>query len=343
VQYNDCGRSRRISTRIRHNGRSTPPPMAKAILAKYELSSAGIAHGLKGVAAMVPIDDAANRYLEYLRLRLEGKKVSERSYANALHRVPILAGRLKASHIRFIQDGHKMNCMKFMLTLRKDYSASTCVHFAHLLSAIWNLYIKAEHDSVDMRNWWHHRDVLPTIEKVERAVIGNEDWAIIESELAKAEPAVRFVCTVGHFTGARLMACADILVNDFDHQQHTLILPESKRTRVTVGCCDQLANFLLDWPTRESRFIDSIASNMLSARVSDFFSRLRRAYPGRFVGISHHSFRRSFITRAYALGIPKAHSMELVGHKQAQTHDLYKQKVDGVLVVAAQQIADSWR
>ena len=134
IQWNDCGRVRRLSTRIRHNGLKTPPPMARAILAKYELSSAGIAHGLKEKAAMVPVDDAVSRYLEHLRLRLEGKKISPRSYQNAQHRVPILAEKLKASHIRYIQDGHKMNCYKFMLALRKTYSASTCVHFALLVS-----------------------------------------------------------------------------------------------------------------------------------------------------------------------------------------------------------------
>jgi integrase len=342
VQWNDAGRKKRVTTKIRHHGLKHFPAMAKAILGKYQMTEAGIRHGLKNTAAAVPIEDAVERYLATLNGKLERKKITARSLANANHRVPILAEKLKECGIRYIQDGHKANCAKFMSTLSRHYKPSTCLHFAHLLSAIWNLYIKDELNPIEMRNWWHHRDVVPEQERQSRAVISNEDWLVIEKELQAADPTVRFVCMVGHFTGARLMACADILVNDFDHNKHTLTLPESKRNRVTVGCCDQLAGFLLDWPTQETRFIEPVAPNVMSARVSDFFARLRAKHPGRFAGISHHSFRRTFITRAFELGIPKAHSMELVGHKQVATHDLYKQKVDGVLVAAAQQIADSW-
>ena len=342
VQYTDCGRLKRVSTRIKHNGLKTYPKMALAILAKFQLGEAGVKHGMKEQSAMVPVDDAVARYMAHLEGKLSRGKIVERSLNNARHRVPILAEKLKNAGIRFIQDSHKANCARFMSILSGEYEDSTCIHFAHILSAMWNLYLKDDVNPIEMRNWWHHKDVIPELKRKERAIISNEDWAIIEEELKTADPKVRFVCTVGHYTGARLMACANILVNDFDHEKHTLTLPESKRLRVTVGCCDQLANFLLDWPTKDVRFIEPVEPNVLSANVSDFFDRLRNRHKGRFVGISHHSFRRTFITRAFELGIPKAHSMELVGHKQAATHDLYKQKVDGVLVAAAQQIADSW-
>jgi len=342
VQWSEAGIIRRKSTRIAYHGLKTLPDAVKNILAAKQLLEGNIRFGIRENAAPVPLDEAINRYMAYLQQKLAMRKITSRSLENAMHRVPLLAERLKRSGISYIQDGHKANCMKFMASLSKEYAPSTCQHFAHLLSAIWNQYIKDDRDPVEMRNWWHNKDVLPEQERKERAVLSNEDWVIIEEALKTADPRVRFVCTVGHFTGARLMACADIMVGDFDAEKHTLTLPESKKRRVTVGCCNQLSQLLLDWPTCGSRFIPVTRPNVMAAEVSDFFKALRKTHPGRFAGVSHHTFRRTFITRAYALGIPKQHSMALVGHTQQATHDLYKQKVDDVLVTAAQQIADSW-
>jgi len=344
VQWKDRGRVRRISTGMKHNNLKSPPDFAKAVLAKMQLEEREYKHGMekKEEQRLIPVDEAVDRYLRAIADKRALGKVTQRSIDNINYRVPPLARKLKELGIRYIQDATRENCTRFMVAMLKNYEPSTCVSYAHILSAIWNQYLKHDDKPIEMRNYWHDKAVLPEIPKKERAIISNEDWAIIEEELKQADPKVRFVCMVAHYTGARLMACANILVNDFDHNRHTLILPESKRRRLTIGCCDQLANFLLDWPTSGQRFIEPIKHNGMSDLVSRFFAKLRVKYPGRFVGITHHSFRRTFVTRAFALGIPKAHSMELVGHTQVATHDLYKQQVDSVLVTAAQQIADSW-
>lgn len=340
IQWNDHGRVRRITSKIPHQGKRKPCNAVESLVAKYQLIESDLYHGTQRPSAPVPTQAAILDYLTDLKNRYQLGDISARTVENAEHRLPKLLTMLREQGIQFLHDATRERCQRAMVAWRNRYQASTLEHFAHLLSATWNLKRKALKLNID--NPWHQKGVLVKVEKKARAVLTNEDWQIIRQELETAHPWVRFCCTVSHYTGARLMAVANLRENDFNLTTHELTLAESKGKRHVHPCCSQLSKLLLDWPLHEHRYLPLVDQARLSARISEFFGKLRKKYPGKFVGISHHSFRRTYITRANMLGLPKQWSMDLVGHVREETHDIYRQRVSDILKSADQKIADSW-
>lgn len=340
IQWTDRGRVRRVTTKIYHNGRQEPCRAVSDLVAKYQLIESDLYHGVERAAPAHTVQDAMNGYLADLKGRFQLGDISSRTLDNAYHRLPKLTRMLREQGIHYLHDATYEACQRSMVAWKVRYQPSTLEHFAHLLSATWNFAKKT--GRFKMVNPWHQKGVLPKVEKKERAILSNEDWQIIKAELETAHPWVRFCCTVSHYTGARLMAVANLRETDFNLTTNEVTLAESKGKRHVHPCCKQLAKLLLDWPLHEHRYLPLVTQAQLSARISEFFGRLRRNHPGRFVGISHHSFRRTYITRANTLGLPKQWSMDLVGHVREQTHDIYRQRVSEILANADQRIADSW-
>ncbi|NBW16339.1 MAG: site-specific integrase [Caulobacteraceae bacterium] len=341
IQWNDRGRIRRVTTRIRHEGRKRPPQQVEDLRIYYCNLESDLYHGIERPNKPVLVEDAMRDYLKDIENRHSLGAVSSRTVENARHRLPILKSMLDAQRISFLHDATYETCQRAMVAWGSRYAASTLEHFAHLLSATWNYKKRALKLKLD--NPWHQRGVLPKVRKTNRAILSNEDWQILKQELEKAHPLVKFCITVSHYTGARLMAAANLREDDFNVQTHELTLAESKGKRLVHPCCQQLSRLLLDWPVQaDHRYLPPATQNQLSARISCFFRHLRRKYPGRFIGISHHSLRRTYITRANAIGLPKQWSMDLVGHVREQTHDIYRQPIQETLRLADQRIADSW-
>ena len=341
IQWADRGRTRRITTKVYHEGKARPPRQVEDLITHYRNLESDLYHGLERPGAPVRVDEAVRAYLADLENRHKLGAVTARTIGNARHRLPMLQVMLADQRISFLHDATYVACQKAMVCWKDSYAPSTLEHFAHLLSAVWNFQKKTHKLKLDCH--WHGKGVLPKVAKVERAILSNEDWQILKAELEKAHPLVRFCVTVSHYTGARLMAAANLTEADFNVQTHELTLAESKGKRLVHPCCQQLAKLLLDWPVQaDHRYLPPVTQGQLSARISAFFSVLRRRYPGGFVGISHHSLRRTYITRANQLGLPKQWSMDLVGHVREQTHDIYRQIIPETLRVADQRIADSW-
>lgn len=135
VQWNDAGRIRRISTKIKHDEKEEASPVCLEILEKHKQLEVENKHGLLRDILVKEVLDA---YIKDIKNRTKKKEISQRTYENIINRLPYLVMVCEESGIKYLGDLNETNIGLVVTRLKTKYKNNTIRHLLSLLSTLWN-------------------------------------------------------------------------------------------------------------------------------------------------------------------------------------------------------------
>ena len=305
---------------------TSDPAIAKASLAKA-IDREG--HALRrhkpyieAVDRPLELAELAKTYENSVRQSFALGQISEPTIRNVSHRLPIVLQLLRQLGVTVAQDVCRATVRKFTyLALEHPYAPTTVSHLCALCSQMWEFALEDDNFAEHNENPWSGKKLRPRYRPAPKPALTPEEYVIARQECHDRRPEVRFLVFVGAKTGRRISSILRLRETDFCAETKTLQMTGKGKTEL-VEIDDQLCQFLLDWPVREDgHYIRQITQPQASARVGEFFKRLRRLHPGKFRKASHHSFRRTAGTALRVARVEGRVAADALGHSSLRIHE----------------------
>jgi len=300
-------------------------------IAKASLSEA-IAREGHALRRQKPYIENVDRPLELTELAKSFENATRQSFAlgqiseptarNVAHRTPIILQLLRKLGCTHAQDVCRATVRKFTyLALEHPYAVTTVNQLCALASQMWEFALEEDNFAEHNENPWLGKKLRPKSRPAPKPALTPEEYVIARQECHNRKPEVRFLVFVGAKTGRRISSILHLKETDFCAESKTLQMTGKGKTEL-VEIDDELCQFLLDWPVREDgHYIKQITQPQASARVGEFFKRLRRLHPGKFRKASHHSFRRTAGTALRVAQVEGRVAADALGHSSLHIHE----------------------
>lgn len=272
----------------------------------------------------VSLEDLAKSFINQAHQNLALNQIRLPTYENVVHRTPIILQILRDLGVVILQEVSRATVRQFVTkALEHPYKPTTVNQLCALASQMWEFALEddnvAEHYD---KNPWSGKKLRPKATSDAKPALTPEEYVIAKEECHGRQPEVRFLVFVGAKTGRRISSILRLKESDFCAETKTLQMYGKNKTEL-VEIDDELCQFLLDWPVREDGYyVRQITQPQASARVGEFFKRLRKLHPGKFrKGVSHHSFRRTAGTALRVARVEGRVAADALGHSSLHIHE----------------------
>ena len=277
----------------------------------------------RGIVVSFDLAEISGRFIAASQERYRLGQCRLPTAENVAHRTPIILNFLKSLGVVWLDQVSRATVRQFVTAaLAHPYSPTTVNQLCALASQLWEFALEDDTlaDLYD-KNPWAGKKLRPRAYANPKPALTPEEYVLAKEASHKAQPVVRFLVFMGAKTGRRISSLLRLKESDFCAESRTISV-YGKGKHELVNLDEEAVQFLLDWPVGESGFYcPQISQPQASARVGEFFKRLRRQHQGKFIKASHHSFRRTAGTALRVAQVDGRVAADALGHSSLHVHE----------------------